>query len=223
MTSSAQFEVDTGIRVVCFDLGGVVVRIHRNWKALFARFAHEDVANRIDQELEARITDLFETYQLGTIGFDQLLSGMGAALGEGIDLDTISRAIDSIVIEEYAGVAGIIEQLGKSGLSTACLSNTNERHWKRMVSWPSLKSMKHHVASHMVGLAKPEHAIYLKLEEVVQARGPEILFFDDTFENVQAARELGWISVHVDPTAPTAPQLITGLAANGIVLQGGAC
>ena len=220
MPSSTQSDVDAGIRVVCFDLGGVVVRIHGNWKAIFTRFDLEDVADRIDHELESRITDLFETYQLGAIGFDQLLSGIGAALDDQIDLETISRAIDSIIIEEYAGVTGIIQQLGKSGLSTACLSNTNGRHWERMVSWPSLKSMDHHVASHLVGMAKPGHAIYRRLENVVQAQGPEILFFDDTFENIQAARELGWNAVHVDPATPTAPQLITALATHGIVLHG---
>ena len=39
----------------------------------------------------------------------------------------------------------------------------------------------------------------MRIEEIAQARGSEILFFDDMEENVRAARKRGWIAEWIDP------------------------
>ena len=48
--------------------------------------------------------------------------------------------------------------------------------------------------------------------------GREILFFDDTEENVIAAREVGWRAMRVDPAGVPAQEIIDALAKQDVLV-----
>ena len=80
----------------------------------------------------------------------------------------------------------------------------------------------HHLhASHLLGLLKPDEAIYRAFERAsgfdgTDGRPEEILFFDDLEENVEAARACGWSSVRVDHTGDPAEQMRRELRERGL-------
>lgn len=55
------------------------------------------------------------------------------------------------------------------------------------------------MASHEVGLGKPDAAIFRRYESEFGLAGQAILYFDDHLPNVQAARSVGWNAHQIDP------------------------
>lgn len=64
------------------------------------------------------------------------------------------------------------------------------------------------VVSGDVGLAKPDPAIYGILLERAAAEAPRCLFIDDSPTNVQAAKELGFMTIHYQSPEQLAGELI---------------
>ena len=67
---------------------------------------------------------------------------------------------------------------------------------------------------------KPDVAAYRAVEERTGTDGPEIVLFDDTLENIEAARSLGWIAHHIDHDRDTAGQMRAVLSSLSILGPG---
>ncbi|HYO95787.1 MAG TPA: HAD family hydrolase [Polyangiaceae bacterium] len=217
------------IRIVCFDLGGVLVRICRSW-AEGCRAAGLPV-RRSSGGHAAGLLRRSLMQQLGTGKLDEaewaerLARGLDGVYSPG-ELMRIHHAWSQ---REYAGVAALIDALHDAQVITSCLSNTNHAHWRRLVhrdgqreldgepEYPSVRRLMHQHASHLFGVAKPEPAIYAAFELAVQQPGPAILFFDDLPANVAMARTLGWKAETIDPRRETVPQIRRYLTAHGLL------
>ena len=118
---------------------------------------------------------------------------------------------------EWTGWCGAIRA---AGVETACLSNTNERHWELMTAqplhYPAFAAFGRRHASHLLGLAKPDPAIYRAFEEHSGVPAGMIVFFDDRAENVAAARNAGWRAELIDPRGDTAAQAAAVLRRLGL-------
>jgi len=205
------------MKVVCFDLGGVLVRI-----TLDMAKAAADAGVHFKNASPGTFLDFppFIEFQAGRLLGDgyavQLAEWLGCAPTDALTVH------NHILLESYAGTHDLVVQLGRLGYLTACLSNTNEPHWIEM-RWtdrfPNVRDLMLGVASHEVRLEKPDFEIYecfraLASEQLgVEVDHSEIVFFDDTLPNVHAARELGWNAVHIDPSGDTAAQMGTVLEA----------
>lgn len=210
-------------KVVCFDLGGVLLRICRSWgeactyAALLPRPGEPESLLAWADDRRRLIDD----YQRGALSCEAYYQRL-AALTQGQYTATDTEAIHrSWLIGEYEGVGDVLERIRKAGgVRTACLSNTNVAHWKRLLDerdvYPSLALLDVALLSHELGHIKPEEAIYAVAEERLGARGNEILFFDDLHENVDGARALGWSAECIDHALETAPQLHRWLDAYGV-------
>jgi HAD superfamily hydrolase (TIGR01509 family) len=135
--------------------------------------------------------------------------------------DTLTALqIHNLILKEpYPGTLELIEELNDRGIITACLSNTNEPHWVAMQSgrFPNITSLKFTGVSHEMRLHKPEPSIYEAFENMVCALPPEILFFDDLEENVEAAIERGWKAYWIDHSKDTAEQMELILISEGVL------
>lgn len=203
------------VRVVCFDLGGVVIRICRSFEeaALQAgvriRHASDEVA------VFREVRRLVESHQVGRMSAPEFHRAMSDAFDRRYAAEEIARVHAAITRDEYDGICATIHEIRRRGLTTACLSNTNDAHWQILLSSPALQALDHRFASHLWGLAKPDASIYRRFEAELDVRGGEILFFDDLVDNVDAARALGWDAVLVDHAGDTARQVRDALAARG--------
>ncbi|MSR41204.1 MAG: HAD family hydrolase [Phycisphaerales bacterium] len=196
-------------KIVCFDLGGVVVRIRRTYPELFAAAGiDEDRLAATDFDaLAPAATALGRQHQRGEIAGEEYLERL-ASLCEGIaSTDELARAHQSVIVAEYPGIAEEIVRLRSAGWITACLSNTNDLHWKDLLALPALQAMDARHASHLFGIEKPNKEIFRAFERALNAKPEDILLFDDLAENCAAALECGWNAVRIDHEGDTAAQV----------------
>jgi len=195
------------IKLVCFDVGGVLIRITQLWHEA-AAFAGVAIRPDFDPATHLTAAPGFDAYQIGELDEDGYLAGLATYLGA--DSAESARSVHNhILIEPYPGVEELIRDLNAAGLATACLSNTNEPHWLEMQAgrFPANEMLWLNMASHEVRLQKPDPEIFRLFERTAGFDGPEIAFFDDSAENVAVAESLGWRAYRVDPKGDTAVQM----------------
>jgi putative hydrolase of the HAD superfamily len=215
------------VKIVVFDLGGVVVRICRSWAEGCAAAGLEFRAQALaSEEMKARRRAVSARHGRGELACADYYREMAATTGGLYTPDEVERIHHAWTREEYPGVFDLVAQIHSAGLDTGVLSNTNHAHWLRLAparagggerpEYRTPSAIRHLHASHLLGLHKPEPGIYRAFERITGFSGPSIVFFDDLPENVAAASAAGWRAIQVDHTGDTAAQMATHLQALGI-------
>lgn len=208
----------TSARLVCFDLGGVLVRLARGW---------DDACRRAGVELPhagaaawAQHHELMLRYETGDVDEAGYCAAAPGIVGGGIRAEAIVRVFDAWLLGMYPGAAELIDELRARGLKTACLSNTNARHWgtlTRLPEYAPLQRLDFRLASHELRVMKPNEQAYRRAEQATGFWGEQVLFFDDKLENVAAARAVNWKAELVDRADDAVPQIREQLAAHGLL------
>jgi len=186
--------------VVCFDIGGVLVRICHTWNDA-ARAAG------VETTLGAEIRKLDDSsyllaYQEGRMPLDDYLANMAEWLGT--DREGVIQVHNRILLQDYPGAFDLVEELKSKGIWTCCFSNTNGLHWIVLTDpdhFPAVAALDKKIASHELKAAKPDVAAYKQVEELMPFKPDRIVFFDDTLRNVVGANEAGWEAFRLDPAA----------------------
>lgn len=199
------------IKLVCFDLGGVIIRLCQTWQerchAAGIELRNPQLWDAVDPKREV----LLMQYMTGQLSGSDFANKLSEHIEQIYNPAEIVRILDAWLIDEYEGLSQIVDQLHEIGMDTAALSNTTPEHWARMNEFPTVLKLKNLLPSHEIGLHKPDSAIYAHLEKSLGYRGSEILFFDDTQENVDAAIKIGWQAIRIDPTGEPAKQIVDSL------------
>lgn len=155
----------------------------------------------------------FPHYQDGSFDEAGYLHGLAQYL-QISDADAL-RAHNGILSRPTEGTGEIVQKIEVKGLTTACLSNTNALHWEVLTDpnrYPNIASLNVKAASQIIGISKPDPRIYQEFEAMVQANGSEIVFFEDSPANVEAALKLGWNAVLIDPAGSQKDQITSALS-----------
>jgi HAD superfamily hydrolase (TIGR01509 family) len=204
-------------KVVCFDLGGVLVRICRSFAEAVTKAGlpvrHADELESSEWLLRRR--QVMQAHQVGELCCEEYCLALADALEHTYTAAELRLVHDAWTLEEYEGVGELLDELNAvPDLLTACLSNTNDAHWLRLsgraagaLEYPAVRKLKALLASHELGLAKPDPRIYRAAQERFGCEPEAILFFDDSVENVEAARTAGWHAECVDPHGSPAREL----------------
>ena len=210
--------------MVVFDLGGVVVRICRSWEESCRVTGMEFRPAVASKELIARRRAVSRQYEVGAIGDEAFYEAMSHSMDGLYSADEVRRAHLAWILHEYAGMDRVIEELHSAGIATGVLSNTNASHWRQLVSgphgaakFPTVERARHVHASHLLGLAKPDAAIYDEFCRRVGIEPARVLFFDDLAENVAAARARGWRAEQIDHLGDPAGQVRLWLGRHGVM------
>lgn len=216
------------VKLVCFDLGGVVVRICRSWEEACVRAGVEvrDMEMFRAPEAAARRRALTRAHQTGAMEDEAYFAAIAEASGGLYDAREVRLVHRAWLIEDYPGVEPLIAGLRDApGVRTACLSNTNAAHWEALhragfgpAARPSaaIARLDRRLVSHELRAVKPEESIYAMAERACGVAPSGVLFFDDTPENVEAARRRGWRAEIIDPDRDTAPQIAAHLLSHGV-------
>lgn len=207
------------IDLVCFDLGGVWIRVVSDWQAAFERAGitpPADLAERMTYHHDDRMTHDHETGRITSAAFCQ-----DAAERLNLPVEQVRAVMDAWLIEPYPNIDAIVQRLSRHNIATACLSNTSDRHWALMTdpSQPAylpLHQLDHRFASFQMGCMKPDSQIFEQVEQVTGIAARRIVLFDDRPGNVEAARRRGWQGYVIDPTGQPMSQVAATLDELGI-------
>jgi FMN phosphatase YigB (HAD superfamily) len=205
-------------RAVCFDVGGVLARIVRTWGEA-ADHTGIVIAEAARSVPHATGFEPHLQYQRGEIDESAYLEALRAFLEVGSVEDAL-RVHNGILLEAYPGTLELVLELQRVGVTTASLSNTNAPHFARMLDpelFPAIVALDFKVASHEVQSEKPNPEIYRILERTIGAQGSEIVFFDDSVKNVEAAGLVGWHAYWIDPAGSPATQVREHLVSEGVL------
>ncbi|HZN66459.1 MAG TPA: HAD family phosphatase [Tepidisphaeraceae bacterium] len=211
----------SGIELVVFDLGRVLVRICKDWRHACQMAGIVPPPEERVAAGWARVHDAVCRVEVGHITGDEFCAEVAAAFG--VLPGEISAALAAFTHGPYPGAVELLDELQARGVATACLSNTNEPHW-RLMRDPSSHTyfpfdrLTHAFASHLLRLRKPDDAVYAHVERATGVRGDRIVFFDDVEENVEGARRRGWHAYHIDPAPDDPlPQVRSHLETQGVL------
>ena len=219
------------IKLVCFDLGGVVIRICHTWKEACDRaglpyYIQADCI-ALKQARETIINaHMRGEYEDGT--FFQRLAERSAGCYTAED---IRRIHEAWLIDVFPGMEDTVAEINKlPTVETACLSNTNAEHWRQMfhldendnplpgeTPYPVMRLFNHPHCSHLLKATKPGETIYRRFEEMTGYSGGEILYFDDLPENTDAARRMGWRAELIELDGNPADQIREHLHRYGVL------
>ncbi len=203
--------------VICFDLGGVLVRICRSWDEGCAAAGVPLRPFDVDEEHLAARQALIASLQRGDLGDAEFHAALSEAFHGTWSTEEVARVDQAWIIEPYPGGLELVERVARAGHRTACLSNTSADHWRTLEALEVVDRLDHRFASHLLRRIKPELEIYRDFEAGVD-RGPgRIVFFDDLRPNVDAALARGWDAVQVDHTGDPARQMTEALVARGLI------
>lgn len=204
-------------KLICFDIGGVLVRISQSWQEATRL---RGIQTKLPDSPLLMLADAepMNRHQAGQTDYPTYLKELSDLLG--CSAEDAEAAHLSILQSEYEGVANLVEELRAAGFKTACLSNTNAPHWADLTDpakFPTVAGLDFLCASHIFKLGKPDPAIYRRFEAETGFTAAQIVFFDDNRANVESANQVGWAAFRIDPEGDTAAQMRTVLGHLGFL------
>lgn len=179
---------DAAIRVLLFDVGGVLVEI--GGVPEFLR--RVDPTLPIDEFwrrwLLSPTVRAFETAQLTPREFaDSLL----AEFGWHDDPEAFLQAFAAWPTRVFPGVEELLQNIPRR-YQRVLLSNSNVLHWQRILQDMRLgQRVDRAFASHLTGTIKPDAAAFDYVLDALGCRAGQVAFFDDNPLNISAASALG--------------------------------
>lgn len=191
----------------------MLVRIVSGWAEAhaIAGLDHRPVLG--SETFRREVRRLSSALQIGAIEPGRYFAEVARVSERGYTAVEVERLILAWQSTEYERVGEVVDALHEAGVETAALSNTNAVHWAELrpaageARFPTVAKLRSAFASHIVGAAKPDAAIYEAVERETGVAGDGILYFDDVEEYANAARARGWQAERVDPAGDTAAQL----------------
>lgn len=194
---------------ICFDWGGVLLKICRSLEEGCAAAGVKAPDKKTSSKCFRKLKSIEPRYQTGQMSDKAYFKAISRESGEKLSIDDVAAIHDAWLIGEYDGADELVSELNEfADLTVGLLSNTNARHWARMEEdFTTASTIEHRHASHLFGLAKPDEKAFAAYERRVGAAGAQILLFDDTKENIEAARSFGWHAELIDHKKSTVPQM----------------
>lgn len=201
------------IRAVCFDLGGVLIRIHPSWEGATSAAGVESVTCGPLGGFAA-----FERYQEGAVADAEYFRALQEFLGVST-LQNAEQVHMAILREAYPGTEALARSLASRGILCGCASNTNAAHWRefhneeRFGFWRYLRVR---IGSHIERSSKPAPELFGAFERAAGVEPGAIAYFDDSRANVEASSRLGWVAHQIDPAGDTVGQMQAMLKGLGL-------
>ena len=175
------------IKVILFDLGGVLVEL-TGVPIMLEWTKHKyDVEMLWQAWLNSPAVRSFETGASTPEQFaDQLISEMDLQVGKAEFIHRFKRWPKGL----FPGVADLMERL-RNTYTLACMSNSNILHWPILMKDMGLEKMFHyHFASHLMKTLKPDKASFEYVLQGLDCKASAVLFLDDNDINIKSAREI---------------------------------
>ena len=182
------------IRVVLFDVGGVLVELS-GLAVLLSWLGHRVTAEEVRTLwLTSPIVRSFETGKMQPSAFaEQMITKLSLPVGGDEFLTELYTRSPRIL----PGAVDLVRRV-PSYYVRATLCNTNALQWTSLIGQRDLLgAFDHHFASHLTGKIKPDEEAFQHVLTALACEGPEALFLDDSQLNVAAAKRVGMTAFQV--------------------------
>ena len=189
------------IKNIIFDLGGVLLNIDYN--KTFAAFKALEVENIEQMYGQHHASELFEKLETGKISEQDFYATVKKYIPQAVSDEQVAEAWDAMILDLRMESLQALEALAKDH-RLFLLSKTNSIHMKRLLQVVARDTGKASLDgyfsrswySHLIGLRKPDKAIYEFVLQEENLKAEETFFIDDTEENITTANEMG-IKTHL--------------------------
>jgi putative hydrolase of the HAD superfamily len=183
-------------QALLFDLGGVVMGL--DWDRAFASWSADSGTPAAELRRRYRFDEPYERHERGEIAERDYYASLRESLAIDLTDDRWAAGWGAIFTGEISPTVEAIARV-KDRIPVYAFSNTNAAHqavWSRKFE-RALANFRRVFVSCQLGLRKPERAAFESIARQIDLAPDRILFFDDTLENVEAARAAGMQAVHV--------------------------
>lgn len=179
-------------RHIIFDLGGVLVELGRT--PIPEEFFPPDKTITVKDWACLPVAHQFERGEVGAVDFAEKIIG---DFDLRLSVHDFIRHFRAWPKRAYPGTKEMLAQLGET-CRLSILSNCNEIHWPKMKSdFGIFEFFENTFSSHLIGITKPDIAIFHYVLAQLHASPGDILYFDDNEKNIAAATTVGINGVHV--------------------------
>ncbi len=195
------------IRLICFDIGGVLFRIHSDFTHCFKAVSlpvHTILSNK-----KEALDHLLQRYQEGRLDIIEYCNTFSTICRQTYTPMQVLTAHHGQLITQHTPeeTADLFYTLKCAGYKTALLSNTCSAHWKTLQHHQGFMQTDYQFLSFEIGQAKPKQEIYTHVEVTADCAAENILFFDDSPKNIAAAKRRGWFTHQILGGAPPIEQV----------------
>jgi glucose-1-phosphatase len=183
-----------GIRVVLFDLGGVLVELGGVSTVISWMADPVSTEELFRMWLTSPAVRAFESGRIDPSLFaEQLILEMSFQ----VERDALLEEFARWPVGTFPGALELLARVPRR-YTRATLSNTNSLHWPLVMGQMKLESaFDHHFASHLTGKIKPDEEAFQHVTKALGCSADEVLFLDDNQLNIDAAQKCGMHAVRV--------------------------
>lgn len=183
------------IRVLLFDLGGVLIELN-DLSTLLHLDGDEMPVNKLWSDWLS--SPAARAFEMGISTKEQFADKYIEETNLPIKRNEFLNAFTQLPKGLYPDAHRLIERC-RDRYFIACLSNTNALHWQRLTHEMGIDGMfDQHFASHLTGKLKPDRESFEHVLQSLNCDPSAILFLDDNEMNVKAARSVGIIAYHTE-------------------------
>lgn len=197
-------------KALLFDIGGVVIEV--DLRHSFDHWASRSGADMPGIAARHRRDLVHDQYERGEIATETYMDHLRALLGLDLDHQDMVDGWNALLVREIDGIGSVLQRLSGT-VPLYAFSNTNAAHVENFTR--RFRSVLRHFdevyVSSAIGHRKPELKSFLHVAEAVGQSPGDILFFDDSLENIEGARKAGLQTVHVR----SHDDVLAGLARHG--------
>ncbi|MEX1346416.1 MAG: HAD family phosphatase [Desulfobacterales bacterium] len=184
------------VDALLFDLGGVVIEI--DFDRVFSHWAQS--SNQSLEIIKSRFAfdSNYERHERGEIEASEYFASLRKSMEINISDEEFTAGWNSLYVGEMPGVSTLLSTVGEK-LPIYAFTNSNFTH---QLVWSNkfkkvLSLFREVFVSSEIGKRKPEPAAFHAISNDIGVKLENILFFDDSLENIEGAEKVGIQTVHV--------------------------
>ena len=188
------------VEALLFDLGGVVIEI--DFDRVFLHWSHSSSQSLEIIKSRFAFDSNYERHERGEIDASEYFASLRKSMGINISDEEFTAGWNSLYVGEMPGVSTLLSTVGEK-LPIYAFTNSNFTHqlvWSKKFK-QVLSLFREVFVSSEIGKRKPEPAAFHAISNDIGVKPENILFFDDSLENIEGAEKVGMQTVHV-----TSPQ-----------------
>ena len=185
------------VKALLFDMGGVVLDVDFN--SVFSHLAVFSALPEADIKQQFTMDEHYRQHEKGLISGAEYFHYLRQQLQLTASDADMEIGWNAIFGQELTAALDAIDQV-RGRYRCYGFTNTNAIHqayWE--THFPRIRrSFDHLFVSSEIGLRKPDAVAFAYILECAELEAENILFFDDSLENIEGARRLGLQCVLVD-------------------------